>query len=503
MTPPRYFTDASTMNRIVNRLLVAAAVAATLPVLAGAQGAAPTTQPVAISLGDALRMAARVSHSVRAADAGVLRARGQQAQARSQYFPQLAATAGYQRTLQSQFQEISKRDAPTGGTSGSSDSSGTDGFGSIGKIFASPVTETVTLNFSQSLFTAGRLASANAAAGAARTAAEIGLDAARAQASLDVAQAYYDAVAARRVAEIADSTLAQAERSLEHTSLAYEVGSASEFDFLRARVARDNQKPVVIQSRGNSEIAMLRLRQLLGISLAQPIALTTTIRDEGVAAAPAATADRPIEVPGTDRAIMPDTSVSGRSSVRQAVASVDAQRAALRAANWQRLPSVQVTSTYQRFGYPSDGALFPNSLGLFYPNWTMTAGFSFPIFTGGRISGDRMVAEANLTEAEESLAQAREYAALDARTAVVQLAQAQAAYAASVGTDEQAARAYGIAEVRQQEGISTQVELQQARTQYEQARLNRVVAAKDLEIARLRVALLKDLPLGTTPAGRR
>ena len=96
---------------------------------------------------------------------------------------------------------------------------------------------------------------------------------------------------------------------------------------------------------------------------------------------------------------------------------------------------------------------------------------------------------------KESLAQAREAAALDARTAVTQYEQAQAAYAASVGTDEQAGRAYRIAEVRQQEGISTQVELLQARTQYEQARLNRVLAARDLEVARLRVAFLKDLPV--------
>ena len=139
----------------------------------------------------------------------------------------------------------------------------------------------------------------------------------------------------------------------------------------------------------------------------------------------------------------------------------------------------------------------------FYPNWTVTAGLSFPLFTGGRLTGDRQVAEANLVEAQESLAQAREAAALDARTAVTQYEQAQAAYAASVGTDEQAGRAYRIAEVRQQEGISTQVELLQARTQYEQARLNRVLAARDLEVARLRVALLKDLPLAGAPAASR
>jgi outer membrane protein TolC len=468
---------------------------------AGAQAPAPLT----ISLDDALRMAAAVSHTVRAAEAGVLRARGQQSQARAQYFPQLSASAGYQRTLQSQFQEIQKREPAggSGGSNGSGDSSSSNSFGSIGKIFASPVTETITLNFSQNLFTGGRVEAAIAGARAARTAADIGFDAARAQMTLDVAQAYFDAVAASRLADIADSTLAQTERSLQNTSLAYEVGTASEFDLLRARVARDNQRPAVIQAKGNRDVALLRLRQLLGVPLSQPIALSTPIRDDGrvgesraVSANAAGVAlDRPMQIPGTERALTPDTAVARRSTVRIAEANVHAQQAAVRAASWQRLPSFQVTSTYQRFGYPPSGAFAPNSFGLFYPNWTVTAGFSFPLFTGGRIGGDRLVAEANLDEARENLAQAREAAELDARTAVTLLEQAEAAYAASVGTDEQAAKAYAIAEVRQREGISTEVELQQSRTQYEQARLNRVLAARDLEVARLRVALLKDLPV--------
>jgi outer membrane protein len=489
------------INRI-SRPLGALIAGLCFAVSAGAQGSTPLT----ISLADAIRMAAGVSHIVKTAEAGTQRARGLQQQARAQYFPQLTATAGYQRTIQSQFEEIQKRDQASnnsGGNNGGSDSASTGGFGGITKIFASPVTQTLQLNFSQNVFTAGRVEAVNAQAEAARTAAEIGLDAAKAQMALDVAQAYYDAVAAAQLADIADSTLAQAERSLQHTTLAHEVGSASEFDMLRARVARDNQRPVAIQNRGGRDISLLRLRQLLGIPLSQPIALSTPIRDSGVPAAQGVALAQPVEIPGANRTVTPDTTAAHRATVRQAAANVEAQHSALRAAKWQRFPSVSVTSTYQRFGYP-DGGFVPASLGEFYPNWTVTAGLSFPIFTGGRLAGDRMVAEANLIEAEESLAQAKEFAALDARTAVIQLEQAQSAYAASVGTDEQAARAYRIAEVRQQEGISTQVELQQSRTQYEQARLNRVVAAKELEMARLRVALLKDLPL-TPPAttGRR
>ncbi len=483
--------------------LLAATALVPRPLRAQAPGA------VTLSLADALRLAERASHSVRSAEAGVLRAHGQESQARAQYFPQINGTASYQRTLQSQFQAISAKSGSDTSTSGSSGSGGGGDLASspLAKIFAAPNTVVLGLTLSQSLFTAGRLTAATKGADAAVTGAGIGLDAARAQLALDVAQAYFDAVASETLVQIADSTLAQTERTLRQTEISRQVGTAAEFDLLRARVARDNQRPQVIQARGSRDVALLRLRQLLGIPLTQALALTTPIRDEGslaVAEAPAPLdLSQPIEIPGGPRGIVPDTSVSHRSSVRQAESNVTAQEYALRAQRWSRLPSVQVTSNYQRFGYPSS-TILPNSLGLFYPNWTATLGFAFPVFTGGRIGGDQMVAEANLAEARQSLEQVRELAALDARTALTQLSQADANYAGSVGTDAQAARAYAIAEVRFAEGISTQVELQQSRTQYEQARLNRVLAARDLEVARLRVAFLKDLPVGTTAtAGRR
>jgi outer membrane protein TolC len=458
----------------------------------------------ALSLEEALRLGARVSHTVKTAEAGVLHARGGEYQARAQYLPQINGSIAYQRTLQSQFQAISNSggsDTTSGSGSGGSSSNSLSN-SPLAKIFAAPNTVILGVTLTQNLFTAGRLGAATAGAAAARTSADIGLDAARAQVSLDVAEAYFNAVASEKLVEIEDSTLVQAERTLQQTTVSRQVGSAAEFDLLRARVARDNQRPVVIQARSNRDIALLRLRQLLGISLTQKLSLTTSIRDEGVADSipRPLQLNQPITMPGGDRGIVPDTSVNRRSSVRQAQANISAQESALKAAKWERLPSAQVSSTYQRYGYPADATFIQNTFGTYYPNWTVSFGVSLPIFTGGKITGDQMVAEANLATARQSLEQVKELAALDAQTALSQLEQAEASYAASVGTDTQAARAYAIAEVRFQEGISTQVELQQSRTQYEQARLNRVLAARDLEVARLRVALLKDLPVGSTPA---
>jgi outer membrane protein TolC len=61
---------------------------------------------------------------------------------------------------------------------------------------------------------------------------------------------------------------------------------------------------------------------------------------------------------------------------------------------------------------------------------------------------------------------------------------------------QQANRAYEIAEVRYQAGVSTQLELSDSRLLLQQAEANRAQAARDLQVARARVALLPDLPIG-------
>ncbi|MHB1312804.1 MAG: TolC family protein, partial [Gemmatimonadaceae bacterium] len=285
------------------------------------------------------------------------------------------------------------------------------------------------------------------------------------------------------------------------------VGTSAEFDVLRARVTRDNARPAAIQAHSNRDIAYLRLRQLLGLSLNGPMTLTSSVRDnltadEAMAQTASTVLMGPVALPRDNTSATPDTTVAHRVAVRQATDNVEAQKYALKAARWERLPSVQVTSTYQRFGYPPDGTFLPNSFGLFYPNWTATMGFSFPVIASGRIKGDRMVAQANYIDAQQRLSQAREAAELDARVAINQYEQAQAAYAASVGTDEQAAKAYEIAEVRFKEGISTLLELDQSRTQLQQARMNRVVTARDFELARLKLGLLRDLPPASAGGAR-
>ncbi len=500
-------------------LKVSLAAALLTPAVLPAQ-ATPTLPTVrttgtrrSLSLDEAVRIAESQSEAIRIARAGVQRAEGQQYQARSQRLPQLLGSASYTRTLASQFsvaagpavdttkpapppapcdQYLRDATATTADRlAGLEDASrcalGGNPFSSFGSLgFGAKNQYNLGLAFSQSLFAGGRIAAQNAVANAGRRSADIELIAQRAQLRLDVTQSYFDAALADRLVALAESSAVQTDNVLKQTRLARTVGNVSEFELLRAQVSSANQRPIVIQRQSDREVAYLRLKQLLNLPLDSALQLTTAVDDS-------AATNAALESIG----ITSDTAAIDRATVRQAAEAIDAQRGLLKVAKAQRFPTLSLTSQYGKVAFPQTG--LPQS-GSFRTNWTIGVASQVPLFTGGRIKGDQLVAEANVRDAQARYDQVREFAALDARVTINNLLQARSAWQASQGTAEQAARAYTIAEVRYKEGISTQIELNDSRILLEQAVTNRALAARNLQVARVKLALLPDLPLQTTGA---
>ncbi len=487
-----------------------------------AQGAQRATQPTprTLSLDEALAMAGNTSEAVGLAQAGVTRARGQQYQARSAILPQVNTSLNYQRQLQNQFQAITERfgGGDTGGGDGGSGGGGDGGDfadNPITRIFASPYTVTYTLQASQPIFTGGRARAGMAAARSGREVSELGVTSAEAQAQLDITESYYNAVLGERLVAIAESSLVQSERTLRQVQLTFDVGNTSEFELIRARVTRDNQRPQYLQARTQRDLAHLRLKQLLDLPLDQPLALTSPIQEAPATVAETGAPPTSLTV-SRDEVIAPDprvraamanllasadTLIDQRLPVRQAALNVNVANQTLKSTRASRWPQIALSTNYQRFAYPDDG--IPGSLADFFPNWSVSLGASVPLFTGGRIKGEIMAAEAGVQEARLRLQQTREAAQLDLQQAIMQFEQAQSSWLASVGTADQAQRGYDIAEVRYREGISTQIELSETRVQLQQALANRAQAARDLQVARVRISLLRELPLsqaGAVPA---
>lgn len=476
--------------------------------------AAQTTGPLRLSIGDVLGIADSASENVGIAKAGLDAAAGRVTQARSSWLPQLTGSASYTRTLKSQFSSFGggggekttdsipapvdcRRYLPRPGLSvgerldslergldcTANGSSGGLDFSNL--PFGQANAWRFGLDLRQSILDFG-LSARSRGAHAGERQAEAAFDAARARSLFDAASAYYEALLADRLLSIADSTLAQANRTLTNTQKASQVGTAAEFDLLRATVARDNQLPVVSQRRVQRDVAMLRLKQLLDLDPERQVELVTPLTDTAAVPLPAFALS-------ADSALL---NPNDRAPVRQAQAATDAATAARDAAAAARLPTLALTSSYAQLAYPKDFFRF----GTFLSDWTVGLQLSVPLFTGGRITGAVREAEANAVAAHLQLKQTRETALRESHEVRELLEAAVESYAASEGTARQAQRAYEIAELRVREGLSTLTDLAEVRLQLQQAEANQAAAARDLHVARLRLRLLRDLPLGTGSA---
>ncbi|HWM84547.1 MAG TPA: TolC family protein [Kofleriaceae bacterium] len=477
---------------MTTRTAISAAVLAVL--LNGGQVRAqqPATTR-ALSLEDARALAVARTEDVAAARAGQRRAGAQVRAARSSFWPQLSGYGSYDRSIKSEYEGLF--DAGMG--------MGMEGMEGIDELpFGRDNTWRLGLSLTQELWSFGRSLRRLAGARAGQRQADIAVGSAAAQAELSAAQAYYDALLADQLLQIAQVTLGQAQETLRITELGRVKGQTPEFDLLRAQVTRDNQLSVVTQRRSDRDLALVRLKQVIGLPLADAVALTTPLEDaaevreaERLAGQRTQGSPAPADVvralTGHDIARV-QAEAGRRAPVRQAREALSAREEALGAARAERWPTLSLTSDYGIVNYPID--VFPGT-DDWRTNWTVGVFLSVPLFTGFRTSADIDAAEADVDEARARLQQTRRAAAVDSLSASEQVAVARATWDQNARTVSQAQRAYQIADLRFQQGISNHLDLVDARVQLDQARVNRARAAHDLRVARIRVELLPRLPL--------
>jgi len=497
------------------------------PAATQSQPAPPPIPPGPLTLDQVLSLAEPRSEAVSIAVAAIRRAEGDQVRAQSGLRPQLSAAASYDRALASEFDGVfdTTNTGPACPPFALNPTAGIDArvaeieraidcgavggggfFGSTGDLsnlpFGRKNTWRASLSFSQNLWSGGRNGAQIALASAGHETAQLGLTTTRAQLLFEVAQAYYDAVLSEQLVNIAAATLEQAGATLRQVEAGLNAGTQPEFEVLRARVTRDQQQPVLIRQRVNRALAYLKLKRLLDLPPEADLQLANSLEDENLPPSPSfvervsvvENALRSNEA--ADLTITSGLSLPARVAVDQARATVRTREASLNLIEAQKMPSVSFNSTYARIAYPENVApTFDRA------NWSIGVSVSVPLLTGGRQRGDEQVARAELDQSLLQQRQMEELAALDTRSAWAELLASRVAWESTAGTVQQANRAYEIADVRYGAGVSTQLELSDARVQRQQAEANRAVAARDLQVARARVALLPDLPVGNAIPG--
>ena len=438
-----------------------------------------------VTLADALQRALDSSEGVALADEALERAKADRWRAISGALPSVIGSAGYTRTFLSEFDSPSDTsDVPTSVTPTSALAVPT-----LDLPFGKDNTWRVGFTANQWLYTGGRLGAGLKTVASGRRAATFGRDIARATAARDVARAWFDAALAERLLAIAEETSAHAEANRQRTRLAAEVGRLSEFERLRAEVDAQNQAVAVLRARRVRDAALSWFGTLLDAP--GPVSPGAPLDDE----APAVfVADALAQV-----GLAAETSAS-RQAVLAADEGVAIAKQAVVLARANGLPNLSLTGSAGWNSYPDTLLSLKND--AWSPN--VSAGFQLvvPLFNGGRTYGEVLRARADLADATTRRDQAFELAALEGTDSAAELATATAQWEATDGTVSVARATFAIAEVRVAEGAATALELTDARLLLESALANRAVAARDLAVATLHVALLSSLPISVPTGGR-
>jgi outer membrane protein len=226
-----------------------------------------------------------------------------------------------------------------------------------------------------------------------------------------------------------------------------------------------NQEPAVVAARNGLDVALLALKRLVNVPLEQPVDLATPlVSEDGMV---------PV-VSGLS------TAVDRRPALAAADFEVEARRQAVRVYRGQHWPDLYVSSTLSHQAFPGD--LWPRR-NEFRRNWDASVRLEVPIFTGLRTEGQVAQARAQYEMALAGRDRLREGAAIEAAQAKAELERTLSTLTARRGTVRQAQRAWELAGVRFTNGMSTQVEVSDARLQLQSAEVNEVQAMRDYLVA--------------------
>jgi outer membrane protein len=444
------------MNVRVPHLPLLLAAALLLPATVQARREPPPrpapTDTLRLSLDDAVQRALSHSEAMRTARANVKQTQGQVYQAVSQALPQISGTVLYDRKLESLFSGMA---ADTGV------------FSTILKnsSFAAEHSWTVDLTAQQLLWSGGKVGSALRTARAANRAARANEMETASEVRFQVRQAYYDAVYSQRLVAIAESALEQARGHLSQVRSGRVEGSRSEYEQLRAEVDAANQEPGVIAAKSGTSLALLNLKRLADVPLEQPLLLFTPLA----------------AVDGTVPVVMDlSTTVDQRPAVAAANHMVEARRLAVKLYRGQYWPDLYVSTDLSHVAYPSDP--WPTRR-EFRRNWDAFVRIDVPIFNGLRTHGQVVEARAEYEKAMALRDLAQKGAAIEAVQARDEIERSQTTLLARRETVRQAQRAWELAGVRFKNGMSTQIEVSDARLQLQSSEVNEVQAMRDYLVA--------------------
>ena len=457
--------------------------------------------PAVLSLEDALKIALDESPTVKIADLEVERAEFARKGSYAMLFPQIGASASYQRTIKKQVMYMGggDDDDSSGGGGMSSMMSGildpimyyiNELYKGTGVPFIPYVPAPATTDDSNdggiavgrwNTFNAGITASmplinAQLWQSLAISGESVDLAVEKARSSRlemvnQVKQAYYAALLAKEANHVYKSVYDNAVQNLELTQKKYNASKASELDLARAKTTVANAVPNLFNSENSIYLSLWQLKAIMGIDLEADIDVKDSL----------------LVYSGGMSSVLNDSdlSLSGNSTLRQLEIQADQLANTVKMQQYAYLPTLSLTFSYSLNAMTND---FKFEEYHWTPYSFVGLSLSIPIFSGGQRLNDLRQTRVQ----KNQLAIQRENTERQLRIAIRQslstMETAVKSHESALDALESAQKAYDIAAKSYEIGRSTltdldaaQLALTQAQLAASQAIYNYLVAKAGLE----------------------
>jgi outer membrane protein TolC len=277
------------------------------------------------------------------------------------------------------------------------------------------------------------------AAAANQRAETLGVRTARDLVTLVAVNLYVQSVAAASRIEAAHAQEETARALFTQASDMKQSGVVAAIDVLRAQVQVQNQRQRAIRAENEFERSKLQLARAIGLPAGQPFTLTDKIP---YAPIPDVTLDSALK-----------TAFASRPDYLAAKERVAAAEASARAASGELLPTLHVDADFGTVGQSPSAA---------HPTYRMAATIRVPIFEGGRATGRRLEASAELKRRQAELEDFKGRLDYDVRTALLDLAASGQQLEAAQTTVTLAGQELDQARDRFAAGVAGNIEVTQA-----------------------------------------
>lgn len=365
-------------------------------------------------------------------------------QARSNWFPQVSAGAGYGRTK------------PVTGGRGVSLAPGSSGLSASSGNSYEDYSSDLTLN--QNVFDFGRTSSQVKIQDLNTQSSRFNLENTLDDVAFNVKQAFFALLQAQASRDVARESLDQFQRQLDRARAFFEVGLRPKFDVTKAEVDVGTAQLALIRVENQVKLNRVNLNNAMGLPDAPQYAVADDRSPEG-------------DVLKFEDAVV--QAFAKRPDLLSVVRQKEASAESIKLAQKNYLPSLSGNAAYSWYG-----TSFPLGDG-----WNLGLNLSIPIFEGFLTKYQVAEARANFDTSFATERSLRQDIVLQVEQAYLTLREAEERIVTTELTARQAKENYELAQGRYEAGVGSAIEVSDALVTYRNAEIAYVLALYDRKIA--------------------